>query len=728
MAEAPRNANNPGIEHGLESLTSDTKEWAAVSILSEEQTAHTPSIALSWRRCRARGQRRELSEPLQLPAQDSQPSAPGYVLAGQLASLRPAMEDVYQFSEGTACAIGFCDASARLLELLGDPDLLASMSAAGLGPGSCWSEECAGTNGAALALLESFPTQVIGDAHYCWFFAPYCTSAAPVYDSLGGLVGALVAVTRSSLAHAHTLGMVSAAASAMTTELRMNLWLASANDLLSEVNAILHTLSEGILLLQADGTISQMNARAGHLLGLAPGRVAGRRLADEVEMPEKLAEALRFGHELHDEEVTFNGRGERIACLCTLRAIAPESQLSAMSSSTTGIEAPDHRRSLGHSGMSLSVTPHSRAKGFVLTLRSIERVQRLVHRMSGAQAMMRFENIIGQSSQLLEAVRLARIAAESQSTVLLHGETGTGKEVFAQSIHNGSHRAHGPFVAVNCAAIPRELISSELFGYEGGAFTGADRHGRPGKFELANGGTLFLDEIGDMPLDLQSSLLRAIETRTVVRIGGQQVTSVDVRIIAATHKDLAQEAQIGTFRSDLYFRLNVFPIEVPALRERSGDVPLLLRYVLQRLSTRLNQSLGIEPAALAGLESYDWPGNVRELENVIERAVYVSDRGIIGFTDLPAKIQSGTLASAARSGNDRDQGGSTLYAGASGLFPTVSALSHERKGNLRSESEIAEANHIVRALRVHQGNVTAAAAALGISRTTLWRKKRRYRL
>jgi transcriptional regulator of acetoin/glycerol metabolism len=713
---------------GPEAIGPDLRAQHQVDV-SGEHGVESPSIALSWRRCRDRGQPRDLARPLSTLAESSHSSPHGLEpeLANRLASLRPAMEDVYQFIEGTPCVIGFCDSNAWLLELIGDRGLLDALRSIGLGTGSCWSEECAGTNGVALALLDSFPTQVNGTSHYCAFLASYCTAAAPVYDSLGGLVGVLVAVTRTTDSHPHTLGMISAAASTLSTELRMNLWFASANELLSEMNAILHTLSEGILLLQADGTISQMNARAGHLLGLAPGRVSGQRLADVVEMPAPLAEALRLGHELHDEEMTFHGRGEHLACLCTLRAIAPQASLSLAAPSGGAADGAESWRNLGQAaGASMSVRPRAAAaSGFVLTLRSIERVQRLVHRMSGAQALIRFENIVGQSPQLLEAVRLARIAAESHSTVLLHGETGTGKEVFAQSIHNGSARASGPFVAINCAAIPRELISSELFGYEGGAFTGADRHGRPGKFEVANGGTLFLDEIGDMPRDLQTSLLRAIETRTVVRVGGQQVTPVDVRIIAASHKDLAEEVQLGTFRSDLYFRLNVFPIVVPALRERGGDVALLLRYVLQRLSTRLNRNLGIEARALAALEAYDWPGNVRELENVIERAVYVCERGMITYSDLPPELQMASGMPARPVPGSGDVGRNAQVA-APLRVETITREGPAR--NLRNESESAEAGLILRTLRTYDGNVAQAAAALGISRTTLWRKKRRYRL
>jgi sigma-54 dependent transcriptional regulator, acetoin dehydrogenase operon transcriptional activator AcoR len=666
--------------------------------------------------------RRDLEYPAPVPAGITPFDAAA--ARRSLTLVRPAIEDVYQFVEDSGCVVAYADAEARLLEVIGDPSLRADLDAIGWTSGTCWREECAGTNGLALALLESFPMQVVGEAHYLTMLHAYCTSAAPVYDSLGGLVGALVTVSQVGQAQQHTLGMVSAAANGLTSELRMNLWLASANELLAEMSAILQTLSEGIMLLHGDGTVAQMNARAGTLLGLAPTQVTGRRLADVVEVPDVLADALRLGRELHDEELILGARGERIACLCTLRAIAAHDALPAMAPLADLAAGPGARPGVQRGGSGLSVSPHSAVSGFVLTLRSIERVQRLVHRMAGAQALMRFDSILGESPQLLEAARLARIAAQSTSTVLLRGETGTGKEVFAQAIHNGSARAAGPFVAINCAAIPRELISSELFGYEGGAFTGADRRGRPGKFELANGGTLFLDEIGDMPRDLQTSLLRAIETRTVVRVGGQHVTPVDVRIITATHKDLAEEVRLDNFRSDLFFRLNVFPIEVPALRERAGDVPVLLRHILQRLSTRLNRTLGLEAEALAALETYDWPGNVRELENVIERAVYISERGIIGLADLPDAIRdygAHTLPLADRGGQFKGIGAAPRANGY-----TASAPIQER--SLRKESEVAEAAAIQQVLRRHDGKVAQAAAELGISRTTLWRKMQRYHL
>jgi transcriptional regulator of acetoin/glycerol metabolism len=681
-------------------------------VIDEERIPGAPAIALSWRRCAERGMRRDLASPLPSPAG----TPPTDALRRHLTLARPVMEDVYQFVEDSTCVIAFADAEARLLDVIGDPALRDELEAIGWTPGTCWSEERAGTNGLALALVESFPAHVAGDDHYLAILAPYCTTAAPVYDSTGGLIGALVAVSPASQGHPHTLGMMSAAASSLSAELRMNLWLGSANGLLAEMNAILQTLSEGIMLLQSDGTITHMNARAGHLLRLAPARVTGRRLANVLDIPEPLERALQLGRELHDEELVFRVGGERISCVCTLHMIASADDVAPMASLVGFAEAD----APGRGG--LSVTPHSTTTGFVLTLRSIARVQRLVHRMSGAQALMRFSSIVGESPALLDAMRLARIAADSNSTVLLHGETGTGKEVFAQAIHNGSARAEGPFVAINCAAIPRELISSELFGYEGGAFTGADRHGRPGKFELANGGTLFLDEIGDMPRDLQTSLLRAIETRTVVRVGGQQVTPVDVRIITATHKDLAEEVRAGNFRSDLFFRLNVFPIEVPALRERRGDVAVLLRHILQRLSTRLNRVLGIDAEALAALDGYEWPGNVRELENIIERAVYVSENGVIALADLPEAIRGSPDRQAQVAGPMRQLGA----IGAAPLAAPQLVAATQRR--LSAGSEAAEAALILQALRDCGGNAAQAAAELGISRTTLWRKRRRYHL
>lgn len=239
------------------------------------------------------------------------------------------------------------------------------------------------------------------------------------------------------------------------------------------------------------------------------------------------------------------------------------------------------------------------------------------------------------------ALRLGQIAAQTPSNVLITGESGTGKELFAQAIHNASDRRNGPFVAINCGALPKSLIESELFGYEGGTFTGARREGCAGKFELANGGTIFLDEIGDMPFDVQVALLRVLQSHEVSRLGSSKTIKVDVRVISATNKDLLAAIDNNQFRSDLYYRLNVFGIAIPPLRERAGDVRLLADYFLQKYTSFSGHCLsGFTEAAYALLEEYEWRGNIRELENAVERAVYLTSEGRIGAECFPS-LQGG---------------------------------------------------------------------------------------
>jgi Nif-specific regulatory protein len=250
----------------------------------------------------------------------------------------------------------------------------------------------------------------------------------------------------------------------------------------------------------------------------------------------------------------------------------------------------------------------------------------------------RFENIIGDSEKMNAVFETIEKVADTDSTILILGESGTGKELIAKAIHYNSYKREGPFVPVNCAAIPGELLESELFGHEKGAFTNAIRT-RIGRFELANGGTLFLDEIGDMPPNLQSKLLRVLQEREFERIGGLKSIKVDIRIIAATHENLKKAVLENRFREDLYYRLNVIPIRVPPLRERMSDIPLLVHHFLDYFNrTKRRQINGISDEAMDRLKQYQWPGNVRELENVIERTVILSNREIITPSELPEKF------------------------------------------------------------------------------------------
>ncbi len=319
--------------------------------------------------------------------------------------------------------------------------------------------------------------------------------------------------------------------------------------------------------------------------------------------------------------------------------------------------------------------------------------------------------LIGESPEMLGVKRLVDKVAPSTATVLISGESGTGKEVVARRIHELSGR-DGPFVAVNCGAIPEALLESELFGHERGAFTGAV-NARAGKFEQAKGGTFFLDEIGDMPTVMQVKLLRVLEERVIERVGGTKSIPVDFRLVAATHRDLPSRIAEGRFREDLYYRLSVFPIEIPALRRRPGDIEPLIEEFVQRFCKTHFLRLRISEEALQILERYDWPGNVRELANLIERLVVTRPNGIVDARDLPWPI----------SDNGRelpDMINSELNA--TRLTLPASGI------DLKKHLAVVERGLIERALHDAHGVVQHAARSLGIGRTTLVEKIRRYRI
>lgn len=313
-----------------------------------------------------------------------------------------------------------------------------------------------------------------------------------------------------------------------------------------------------------------------------------------------------------------------------------------------------------------------------------------------------WDNIIGNSEKLAQAKLMGCKAARTESTVLLQGESGTGKELFAHAIHNDSKRNHYPFVKINCAAIPAELLESELFGYDTGAFTGAKKGGKIGKFELANGGTIFLDEIGDMPLSMQGKILRVLQERELERVGGNKIIPVDVRVIAATNKNLVEQVRKGEFREDLYYRLNVMFIEVPPLRERIDDLENLVDKLLTRIRDRLGKYVvSVDYQAMDLLRGHKWPGNVRELENVLERAVNLVEGDVITSAHLPSYINRKTP-----------------------VAPKGGGLVRE----LREVVEEVERTAIASCLDHVGGNKVQAAKLLNVSRSSLYEKMEKYGL
>jgi two-component system response regulator AtoC len=337
--------------------------------------------------------------------------------------------------------------------------------------------------------------------------------------------------------------------------------------------------------------------------------------------------------------------------------------------------------------------------------------------------------LVGTSNEMQSIYEVISKVADTPSTVLITGESGTGKELVAKALHENSSRKGGPFIKINCAAIPKTLMESELFGYEKGAFTGATSS-KPGRFELADGGTLFLDEIGEIPVEMQVKLLRAIQESEFERVGGLKTIKVDVRLITATNRDLEQEIQRGNFREDLYYRLNVVPLQIPPLRRRKGDIPLLVRHVIKKFNERLKKNVsGISDDALASLESHPWPGNIRELENVLERTILFCKGEVIQRVDLPEDIAAGGPSAGASgvhgvpgAGSDDDYDDSPEAVGAELSGDT------SLKDIVRAETSRVERELIVKALDETGGNVTQAAKLLKISRKSLQMKMKEFGL
>lgn len=330
---------------------------------------------------------------------------------------------------------------------------------------------------------------------------------------------------------------------------------------------------------------------------------------------------------------------------------------------------------------------------------NIDKEPKLSKRLLNNQAIYTFDKIIGENEKFINTIEYAKKIADSKSSILITGESGTGKEIFAQSIHNYSKRRDMPFIAVNCGSIPSNLIESELFGYDTGAFTGAKKGGNAGKFEMAEEGTIFLDEIGEMPLDMQVSLLRVIEEGVIIRIGGSKQIPLNVRIISATNKDLSLEVRKGRFRKDLFYRLNVLPIYLPALRDRKDDIPLLIDYYMNKISSKLNKrKVEINEIFMENLLRWKWPGNVRELENMVEFIVNTEMVPKEVFCSNPYLTNT----------EDNNAQHDIWYA--------------------NMELELVEKAHIIRVLNKFNGNITVAAKAMKIGRNTLYRKIQRYHI
>ncbi|ULT58925.1 sigma 54-interacting transcriptional regulator [Neobacillus drentensis] len=574
----------------------------------------------------------------------------------------PLMKDIFQLVAGTGFMVVICDKNGLLLKTIGDEDTLQKAREISFIEGADWSEETVGTNAIGTCIKEQIPLQVFHDEHYMKICQEWTCSASPIFGNDGKLLGVLNVSGPYEKVHQHTLGMVVSTARAVENLMKLQDKI-NRNELMkSYLEATMNTLTSGIILVNHQGEIIQAN----------------KTLLDMLQLEEDIIDKKIY--ELFANQIFQDGN-------------------YAIKIKDKDIHLKLKRGNSKHVVLnSQSVYQGEKQIGSLLTLQEIQKVRQMVNRFTGNRANITFKEIIGENELFLTSLREAKSASNSPSNVLLLGESGTGKDLFAQAIHNESDRRKMPFIAINCGAIPRDLLGSELFGYVDGAFTGARKGGSSGKFELADGGTIFLDEIGEMSLDMQVLLLRVLQNREINRIGDHKVIPVDVRIIAATNKNLKDEVRKGNFREDLYFRLNVLPIHIPGLRYREEDISLLASHFVKHYNQKIPKQIEtISPSYMKAIEKYNWPGNVRELQNVIERSLNRCTTEVLSIECLPDEIQTVNIDTPS------DQ-------------------------NLVSRKDVLQKQALLEVIMNCDYNYSKAAKKLNISRSTLYRRLERFNL
>lgn len=495
--------------------------------------------------------------------------------------------------------------------ILREGTISSSCSALAPAIGTVWTEEFLGTNVVSLCRQLKSPIQLPGFLHYCDIFDNLIASACPILGNNGNII-AYIDLVRPTAGPpwedtvqnqiSKDLSLIITLGAAIESKVMMAAvcsGLRISNDL----------IDEGLIIINLTGKVTNINQAACQILKKAPDEAAGSNITEFLSNSEQLMEIVQRGRKSEFKANICIGKNE-IPFMMEVRPIFNNNWLW----------------------------------GSVLKINQIQKKNVVITSKSGCIARFRFEDLIGESKEFSKAVKLGMLYARSSENVLLIGESGTGKELFAQAIHS-RYRPNEPFIAINCAALPRNLIESELFGYEGGSFTGAERGGRAGKIELANGGTLFLDEIGEMPLEIQAVLLRVLEDKQVMKVGGYRYKTVDFRLIAATNKDLHKMVEEGKFRADLYYRLSVLTIKLPPLRQREDDVEMLTDYFIKKYCAKLGKDpLPISEQAMNKVKDYNWPGNVRQLENAIICAVNTEQSDLIKPESLPDYVVCDTVS------------------------------------------------------------------------------------
>ncbi|MDF2951455.1 MAG: sigma-54-dependent Fis family transcriptional regulator [Anaerocolumna sp.] len=567
-----------------------------------------------------------------------------YEKRNMIMTAAPYMDQLINFVKGCNFFALLTDGDGCILNAIGDEKILGEAFELKMVPGAYMNEENIGTNSMAVVLKTGKPVQLSGEDHYIKAYHKWTCSGAPIKDSHGNLIGVLDLTGYMDQVHPHTLGMVIAASNAIEEMIKVKEFHKLQNTNNKHIQTIFNSMPVAIVTSDLEGKIKIYNKKAAQLLeddSLLKAKVMG-----EIIKEWDYIKDLILRQDGVDQEINITSFKNTI-CHLTANPI---------------------------------YNPVGDNVEIVYIFEAIKETKK--------HAYYTFDKIIGKDENFLNIVGYAKKIANSKSTILILGESGTGKEVFAQAIHNYSNRVDGPFLAINCGAIPKQLMELELFGYDEGAYIGAKKGGNQGKFEQADGGTILLDEIGELPLDMQIKLQRVLQEGIITRIGSQKSIPVNVRVIATTNKDLKKEVELGRFRKDLFYRLNVLPLYLPPLRERKEDVKLLIQYFMKIICGNLNKKeVEISSEYLKLMMNYSWPGNIRELENVVEL--------IINTETIPLEY----------------------------FYQDIEESNSEQEC---LELEHIEREHLLKVLQKNKGNITRTAIDLGIQRNTLYNKLKKY--
>lgn len=624
-----------------------------------------PVIVRSWERCRRFGLDEsgffQATDSLDRIALKTEQDRNRYLISQG----RPIMEHVYEQIRDTGSMVIMADANGLLLETVGDPDFVGRARRIALSPGANWDENNAGTNAIGTVLAEEQATAIYGGEHFLDQNGFLTCCASPVFGPDGRLIGVLDISGDYRSQQRHTLGLIRLSTSILEKRLFET---AHAREIVVSFHSradYLGTPREGLAAVTADGQVLAMNRPGLEILGI--------RLVDAVRRDFSMVFESNLANLVDRQrsnpqgvsEITVNGRPIYVL----LRG-----QLPPLTVAGRVFDEPVAR-------------PQRRPE------------------IAASKPTLTLDTLNTGDLRLQAAIDRARRILGKDIPMMIQGESGAGKEMFAKAFHHSGPRHDGPFVALNCASIPETLIESELFGYQGGAFTGARKEGAPGKIQQAHGGTLFLDEIGDMPLNLQARLLRVLQERSVTPLGSTRAIQVDISLICATHRKLREEVARGTFREDLYYRLNGLAVTLPSLRERT-DIRALVVKLANAEAVSRPEPVRFSESAMQAIENYGWPGNIRQLYNVIRVAIALleDDESLITESHLPEELFETPLRTQPTTTAGQDH-----WAAAPLETPAGSLEEISRQAALRT-------------LEAAGGNISAAARQLGISRNTLYRK------